>query len=81
MYKYRTMIVNADEELERYLLENEEMREEYNTYKKLRNDPRITKLGNFLRRTSLDEMAQLINVLKGDMSLIRQQALFTKRER
>ena len=65
------MIVNADEELERYLSENEEMREEYNTYKKLRNDPRITKLGNFLRRTSLDEMAQLINVLKGDMSLIR----------
>ena len=70
MYKFRTMIVNADKELERYLEENADMKEEYNTYKKLKNDPRITKLGDFLRRTSLDEMPQFINILKGDMSLV-----------
>ena len=70
MYKFRTMIVNADKELERYLEENADMKEEYSTYKKLKNDPRITKLGDFLRRTSLDEMPQFINILKGDMSLV-----------
>ena len=70
MYKFRTMIVNADKELERYLEENADMKEEYSTYKKLKNDPRITKLGNFLRKTSLDEMPQFINILKGDMSLV-----------
>ena len=60
MYKFRTMIVNADKELERYLEENADMKEEYNTYK----------IGDFLRRTSLDEMPQFINILKGDMSLV-----------
>ncbi len=81
MYKYRTMVMNADEELEKYLSENEDMREEYNTYKKLKNDPRTTKLGKFLRRSSLDEMAQLVNVLKGEMSLVRKQTIFIKRKR
>ena len=70
MYKFRTMVVNADKELERYLEENADMKEEYSTYKKLKNDPRITKLGEFLRKTSLDEMPQFINILKGDMSLV-----------
>ena len=70
MYKFRSMIPNADEALEKYLKENEEARKEYKINKKLKNDPRVTKVGDFIRKTSIDELPQLINVLKGDMSLI-----------
>ena len=70
LYKYRSMIVEADDILATYLEQNAEAREEYGKYKKLKNDPRITKVGRFLRKTSLDEFPQLINVLKGDMSLV-----------
>lgn len=70
LWKLRTMVHNADQHLQDYLAKNPEARVEWDTTQKLRNDPRITPLGRLLRKTSIDELPQLLNVLNGTMSLV-----------
>ncbi|MCX7836407.1 MAG: sugar transferase [candidate division WOR-3 bacterium] len=70
IYKFRTMVNGAEKLLPQILKNDPKAREEFENGYKLKNDPRVTRIGKFLRKTSLDELPQLINILKGEMSFV-----------
>jgi exopolysaccharide production protein ExoY len=74
-YKFRTMYSNSDKRLEEILSSDPALQKEWDETHKLKNDPRITPIGSFLRKTSLDELPQFLNVLKGDLSVVGPRAM------
>jgi Undecaprenyl-phosphate galactose phosphotransferase WbaP len=77
IYKFRSMCVNAEQKLAEYLANNPQARQEWDQTQKLHNDPRITRVGKWLRKFSIDEIPQLYNVLRGEMSLVGPRPMMT----
>jgi Undecaprenyl-phosphate galactose phosphotransferase WbaP len=77
IYKFRSMYINADQMLAEYLAKNQQARQEWNQTQKLHDDPRITRVGRWLRKFSIDEIPQLYNVFKGEMSLVGPRPIMT----
>jgi Undecaprenyl-phosphate galactose phosphotransferase WbaP len=80
IYKFRTMVHNADLVLDEYMIQNPSARAEWDQTQKLKEDPRVTRPGKWLRKLSIDELPQLINVLKGEMSLVGPRPMMAEQE-